>query len=345
MRGMCASGCRCLRVMQVLSVVVLLSMVVTSGIPSASAGDGDDPFLPPPPGPPPWPASEPETEFIIHLVVKSDPAKHARFFMLPPQGKVRIKFVEPEGPADWGRVAAPDRKMILEFLSATLTGSNNQSYTAPVPVEGACSLSGSCRGTGKGTFAGYPGIGVEFAGQITSTLLIGEYRIGVKEAGNTLPGGQPIIFSIDGQRQLPSTSTPDSSSRTPLIELEKQIIQGFTGGLVQAWNGNDTDFLFSHLHPAVLEAYGAEQCQSHLAERGADPTFAIDILGINGPAPWEYVSDFGPVSIPNVYTVDANEVERGIDYRRSLHFGVGDGTAYWFTKCTVRPSDESEPSD
>lgn len=53
--------------------------------------------------------------------------------------------------------------------------------------------------TGRGVVAGRSNVGVRFEGSITNTAaLSGDYTMGT---GSELPGGQPIVYSVTGQRQ------------------------------------------------------------------------------------------------------------------------------------------------
>ena len=182
-------------------------------------------------------------------------------------------------------------------------------------VAGELREDGSFTATGTGTVAGFPGIKVEFTGSLTADGLTGEYTMGV---GGGLPTDQSITYRIEGQKIDP-----------PAVETLDAFIQAF----VPALQFNDAAFLLDRLHPAVLELYGAETCQSTLAQRKIDPTYDIEVLSSSGPGPWAWEVDGRTTPIAEVYTIDAIQTREGEKKARPMHLGQVDGRFRWFTDC------------
>jgi hypothetical protein len=110
-------------------------------------------------------------------------------------------------------------------------------------------------------------------------------------------------------------------------------LQAFMDSFVPALRTNDTTFLFQHLHPAVQSLYGAAQCQDYMNKRGVDPTYNIVVLGVQGPAPWDWVASGISTTVQDVYTLDANVTVQGKTDRRLIHLALVNNTFTWFTVC------------
>lgn len=75
-------------------------------------------------------------------------------------------------------------------------GSGLQNWVAVTGTFDAAT--GRFSATGRGTVAGYSNVSVRFEGTITTSGAInGDYTMG---AGGELPGGQPIVYGVSGQR-------------------------------------------------------------------------------------------------------------------------------------------------
>jgi hypothetical protein len=247
----------------------------------------------------------------ITLVVLSDPSGHKQYVLMP---------------------------ATLE-LNATV-GSIN--FTGPAPwvnVSGPLNADGSFDAIGTGLVAGRPGIGVEFKGQITPTTLMGNLSMGVAVVvtagsspvtGGLLPTGLPIIFQVQGQRPAAGAATSIPSAA---LSINDPRLTTFMAGFVPALRANDTTFLFQHLDPAVLNLYGATQCQSHMNQRIVDPTYNVVILDVQGPVAWEWVASGVTTLVQNVYTLDANVTVQGVPKKEQIHFSMVGDTFDWFTVC------------
>jgi hypothetical protein len=205
--------------------------------------------------------------------------------------------------------------LIVEIEGTTIT------ITGPAPwviVTGNLNPDGSFKVTGSGIVAGYPNINVEFDGTITTKDgLVGDYMMGV---GGGLPTNRSITYHLQGQRVK--------------VLATNEIMQAFLTQLATALRTNDTAFLFDNLHPAAINLYGAQICQTHFQQRSPDPSYNIEFASMTGPASWVY-APAGQAQVPvvDVYTVTAKVTAQGQTTTAELHIGQAGDQLYWFTQC------------
>lgn len=149
----------------------------------------------------------------------------------------------------------------------------------------------------------------------------------------------------------PSTApTPDvtlATSPTPAPTAAPDpaaLITDFLDALVGAVRAGTAADLGSALHPAVIDRYGAEACAQELATRTADPAFAVEVIDVLDPAPWDYVTDDLTTIVPDVTTVRAAVTARGETADRDLHVAIVDGVVRWFTDCGDPPNPTGSPA-
>ena len=107
--------------------------------------------------------------YPVTIAVTSDPAGHRQFIGLADRMNVVISVgsINISGPAPW------------------------------VNVSGDLAEDSSFTATGRGIVAGFSNIAVTFEGTITlDGQLTGDYTMG---AEGRLPGGQPIVYRVEGQ--------------------------------------------------------------------------------------------------------------------------------------------------
>lgn len=239
--------------------------------------------------------------FRVTIVVVLDPAGHNAYISMP---------------------VTLDLTVVIEGNTITITG------PAPwVTVKGAVNPDGSFKATGAGTVAGYPNINVEFVAAITAKDgLVGDYTMGV---GGGLPTSRSITYHLQGQGVPAAAAAPAASADTAIPGL-----QDFLAQLTTALRTNDAAFLFSHLHPAAVQVYGAQTCQAHLQQRSPDPTYNIDFISATGPASWVYAPPGqAQVTVDNVYAVNARVTEQGQTSTVAMHIAGVNGQWAWFTAC------------
>jgi len=225
-----------------------------------------------------------------------------------------------------------------------------------VTVSGELAPDGTFDATGAAKGWGIDGLGAEFKGTFTPSGLSGDYSVGVKvvtetgTAGRVLASGRPITFHVEAQlqgaaapgaapvnTQIPNVTSvavnPPSALPSNMPSGIDPRLQTFMGQFVPALRTNDTVFLFQHLHPAVLNLYGAAQCQSYVNQRPVDTTYNIAVLDVQGPASWEWVASGISTQVQDVYTLDANVTVQGQTAKRQVHFGLVGNSIDWFTEC------------
>jgi hypothetical protein len=133
------------------------------------------------------------------------------------------------------------------------------------------------------------------------------------------------------QNQLSSVVV--GSIPQPLPERAALPVTDFLKPFVAAMQSGNTSFLLEHLHPAVIEIYGSEQCRSYL-EGVSDPLFDIELLSASGPSAWEWKIDGISTFIPDAYTVNINRTSGGTTSIGESHFAFDDQNRLgWFTDC------------
>lgn len=261
---------------------------------------------PPPPLPPtPTPTSTPQAGealagfFVAFFQVDQDPGGHKIFVDLPIEQYLRVQIVREAGePMAEISISAP-----APFVDVIGTIENGV-FTA----------------TGVGTVAGFPGISALFEGSITNPL-VGLYTLGV-DGG--LPGGEAISYSVEG--------TKDAPLEEPSAHPDTELVETFTADLVDAMQSHDVTFLFDRLHPAILNIYGAEACQTYLGSIAGYSN--IEVLQISGPGDWIFERDGTSTPIQDAYTIDANfTLPEGQVNPAVAHFALIDREMSWFTDC------------
>ncbi len=157
------------------------------------------------------------------------------------------------------------------------------------------------------------------------------------------PDSKPMLPMPAGVSTLGPTivRSPTVPAPTGLSITDLQI---FATNLSEALKVNNTPFLFVHLDPAVVNFYGADQCQLHFSQRKADPTTKIQVLNVNGSGPWSFTMDTGSLQIPLVYTLTADVTQQGVLTQTLIHFGVNGNQLDWFTKCSASSQATSTPT-
>jgi hypothetical protein len=88
-------------------------------------------------------------------------------------------------------------------------------------VSGELNPDESITATGYGVVDGYPNIKVTFKGYITPYAIEGEYTVGV-DGG--LPGGEPVVYRISGERKEKATPTPTNTPTPDPADSEQACL-------------------------------------------------------------------------------------------------------------------------
>ena len=132
--------------------------------------------------------------------------------------------------------------------------------------------------------------------------------------------------------KAPSASPPSvPPTPTPVPPLGEADVRTFVEALVAATRAGDLDARMAALHPATLDRYGNLACATKLA--GGSPTFSIEVLEVRAQAAWDYMTDGLTTTIPDAWSVIANQTEGDVTTPVTVHFAPFGGTVRWFTDC------------
>jgi hypothetical protein len=110
-------------------------------------------------------------------------------------------------------------------------------------------------------------------------------------------------------------------------------IQDFFGMFNDAFQNGDTAWLYSTLHPAVIERYGEAQCRAYLDEVVQNP-IALSDIRVSGYGVWDYPIDERISLIENAYTVQGTLTAGDQTGQAELHIALyGAAEIGWFTDC------------
>jgi hypothetical protein len=106
----------------------------------------------------------------------------------------------------------------------------------------------------------------------------------------------------------------------------------FLAAFAAALRTGNTGFLVARLDPVVTDRYGTAQCESAVAAL-ADPSAQLTLVGVSGPASFDYASDGLSTSVPNVYTFHVTGTLNGSSTTRDYHFARVNGSYRIFLDC------------
>jgi hypothetical protein len=167
------------------------------------------------------------------------------------------------------------------------------------------------------------------------------YRVVVRDGAVTLavPGVDTDTVTVGGvEVTLDPTVALSGDSGEPTPPGEEETVQGFATQLAQSLAGDDHSFAQDRLDPAVLQAF-PEACPAHFDALPADPSYAITVVDVSQPEPYDYVPPSLGTSITDdgVVVVTADVTSDGETDRAELHFGHAGSGYTWFTDCGRGP--------
>jgi hypothetical protein len=101
---------------------------------------------------------------------------------------------------------------------------------------------------------------------------------------------------------------------------------------VQAERVGDRSLLLARLDPAVLARYGTSQCQDAVG-RLADPSAALQMTSVTGPAAYAYTTDGLTATVPNTYTLHVTGTQYSQPVTRDVHFALVNHLFRIFADC------------
>ncbi len=171
-------------------------------------------------------------------------------------------------------------------------------------------------------------------------LAFGAWRlIGTGGGATATTTPTPTLTADASASQTPASQAPTASptpvpaTATPAPTLGEAEVRAFVASLVAAIHAGDVETLLAGLHPATIDRYGQDACRTALAGF-TDPTFGIEVLEVQDPAPWDYVTDGMTVTIPDAWAVPGNRSSGGTTVPFTFHFAPFGDAVHWFTDCT-----------
>jgi hypothetical protein len=156
----------------------------------------------------------------------------------------------------------------------------------------------------------------------------------------TLAGVVLIVVGIAGAaghwgRTTKTESVVPVAQRTPTTKAvtTSQGATAFVAQLDTALASGDTNFTLAHLHPAVIDRYGVDECRAYVATL-KDPSKHFAVHGnVTPPQDYTYASDGKSTVVPGVVGVTASVVTPASTTPTVVHTVVVDGLYRWFTDC------------
>ena len=158
-------------------------------------------------------------------------------------------------------------------------------------------------------------------------VVIGVALVIIGVAGATLDWG-----ADDGRTVTTTGSASSSSAAASTSSTSPEDPQVFFDAFETAVRTGDRAFLFSRLHPAVIERYGEAQCQDSVAQL-VDPTVDLHLVSVDGPATFDYATDGLSTPVPNTFVFNVDGTGAGRTGPRQFHLAQVDGMFRSFTDC------------
>lgn len=150
----------------------------------------------------------------------------------------------------------------------------------------------------------------------------------------TLPAEATVLVSAD-ERALECDGDPAAVATMQDAMADDSTGEQESSEFVSAFEGwhasGDVDALAASLHPAVLQRYGAAQCDAYL-DAVVGSISEIDVVEQRSE-PWNYPIDDRTAQILNSQTVVVDADLGGDPERIELHLADYAGTVRWFTDC------------
>jgi hypothetical protein len=180
-----------------------------------------------------------------------------------------------------------------------------------------------------GAFRGSPaGAAASPAGAVASPAASGA----AAASGTITPSAATATPSAHGS--LPSSAGPSSTiAGSPSPSIVHQLVARFVRDLAEAIRTGNAAFLEEHLDPRVRVRYASADCTRYLAGI-RQPTYQVEVLGVDGPGPWNWETDGRSEAIPESFTVRVRLTQDGTSFTNAeAHFVIGGGIVRWFTDC------------
>ncbi len=126
-----------------------------------------------------------------------------------------------------------------------------------------------------------------------------------------------------------STTTTTTTSTVPVAaESPAEFFAVFQGAFDRA----DSDVLIERLNPAVVDRYGASQCQAYV-ESVAGEGLEGTLLSTSEVDSWDYTTDDLTTTVAGVIAAELERTINGQTLPQTTHWQAVDGRYTWFTDC------------
>ena len=131
---------------------------------------------------------------------------------------------------------------------------------------------------------------------------------------------------------LALTPIPSPTVTEAALDPETEQAIAFIAAMNAAHEENDSSFLYSHLHDAVLERYGTSQCQLYL-EQAVGSISDLEATDVVHPVDFTYSTDGVGLLIPDAVRLEIHYLAQGEIHEGVMHILLEDGEWKWFTDC------------
>jgi len=119
---------------------------------------------------------------------------------------------------------------------------------------------------------------------------------------------------------------------TPVNGFDR--LQAFYEDYSAAFKSKDVNFLYNHLHSAVIDLYGADVCRNYL-ESAVDSPMEVNVDKVSDFGSWDWEVDGFSTPIQNAYTLLISfKLSDGRSGQQETHLALLDDISIgWFTEC------------
>jgi hypothetical protein len=130
-----------------------------------------------------------------------------------------------------------------------------------------------------------------------------------------------------------ATTTTTTVPTTTTTTVPPQTVEDFVFQLRAAIDADDVEFVFGRLHPAVVDAYGAETCRSWV-ETEIIKLENYGVIGeVNGPSDRTAKLPGGDQVIKDMFDAPIRFRLDGQSFDSEGGFALVDGLIYWLGQC------------
>jgi hypothetical protein len=178
-------------------------------------------------------------------------------------------------------------------------------------------------------------VGLVATGLGLALMLLGLLMLGgsddPKPPTTTLTAAPTTTLAPTSTTTVPATTTAPTTTTTT---TPPETLEEFVAAYRLALDSDDVTFLFSRLHPKVIETQGAEFCRAWI-EREVIALDNYQIAGeISGPADQMFPApDGSQFAIADTFSTTVAFTIQGESFQREAGFALVDNVMYWLGTC------------